>query len=233
MGDIIKYGKGVKKYLGFAMDVLKYVKKYKEWQDMNEYDKTFYCAEAILDYVEKTNPFAALVKPYVDVGKSMIYKALQYGEAYNAGYEAQDLYEKKVEFKIKVQTNRLVDFNFDWFGTSQIQEVKVMVSNRQPHEVDTIYFEPEGVWDGVMLRQTRYIGKNPESGGGNLDFGVPIKRMWMEIKWLNGRTSKVPLVGKNDEPGVSYDPLHRRYTVHFKSGTTKYEHIADIIHLKN
>ena len=234
--DIIKYGKGVKKYLGKAMSVLKYIKEYKKWEQLNTYERTFYCLDAILDAYEKSNPFAVLVKPYVEVGKSMIAKALEYGEAYNAGYEAQDLYEDRIEFKIKVQTNMLVDFNFAWLGTSAIREVKVMAANRDEWDktmVDTIYFEPEGVWDGVMLKRIKYVGTDPSTGGGNLEFGKPLQRLWMEIKWKNGRTSKIPLVGKNQEIGVNYSTLDRRYTVHFKSETTKYHNIADIIHLTN
>ena len=71
------------------------------------------------------------------------------------------------------------------------------------------------------------------TGGGNLEFGKPLQRLWMEIKWKNGRTSKIPLVGKNEEIGVNYSSLDRRYTVHFKSGSTKYKNIADIIQLTN
>lgn len=236
LNDILKYGKGVQQYLSKAMSVLKYVKKYKEWEQLNTYERSFYCLEAILNAYEKTNPFAKLVKPYVEVGRSMIAKALEYGEAYNAGYEAQDLYEGKIKFKIKVQTNLLVDFNFAYHGTSAIREVKVMAANRDDWDktmVDTIYFEPEGVWDGVELRQTRYAGIDPSRGTGNLEFGKPLQRLWMEIKWKNGRTSKIPLVGKNEEIGVNYSPLDHRYTVHFKSETTKYKNIADIIQLTN
>ncbi|MBR4829278.1 MAG: hypothetical protein IKZ92_05705 [Muribaculaceae bacterium] len=236
VSDILKYDKGVQQYLSKAMSVLKYVNKYKEWEQLNTYERSFYCLEAILNAYEKTNPFAKLVKPYVEVGRSMIAKALEYGEVYNAGYEAQDLYEGKIKFKIKVQTNLLVDFNFAYHGTSAIREVKVMAANRDEWDktmVDTIYFEPEGVWDGVMLRQTRYSGIDPMTGGGNLEFGKPLQRLWMEIKWKNGRTSKIPLVGKNEEVGVNYSSLDRRYTVHFKSGSTKYKNIADIIQLTN
>lgn len=232
--DIIKYGKGVKEYLGKAMTVLKYVKQYKEWKELNEYDKTFYCAEAILDFAEKKNPFFKLVKPYVEVGKSMIAKAFEYGEIYNSFREAQDLYEDKVDFYIMVQTNSLVDFNFAWHGTSQIREVKVMAANRDDWDntmVDTIYFEPVGVFNAVKLKQTKYVGKNPSTGYGNLEESKPLQRLWMEIKWKNGRTSKVPLVGKNDEPGVSY--YLGTYIVHFRSGSYKYENIADIIHLSS
>ena len=216
------------------MSVLKYIKEYKEWKDMNEYDKTFYCAEAILDFAEKKNPFFKLVKPYVEVGKSMIAKAFEYGEIYNSFREAQDLYEGKVNFYIMVQTNSLVDFNFAWHGTSAIREVKVMAANRDDWDntmVDTIYFEPEGVFNAIKLKQTKYVGTNPSTGNGHLEENKPLQRLWMEIKWKNGRTSKIPLVGKNDEPGVSY--YLGTYIVHFTSGSYKYENIADIIHLSN
>ena len=143
---------------------------------------------------------------------------------------------------IKVQTNILVYFNFGGFpgnGTSQIREVKVMLSNREPNQVDTIYFEPVGVWNGVMLKQTRYVGNDPwtDRGGNNIDGGNPLKRMWMEIKWKNGRTSKVPLVTDKSISGVEYEqhspPTPCKYTITFKSGTYKYENIADIIELKH
>jgi hypothetical protein len=85
-----------------------------------------------------------------------------------------------------------------------------------------------------MLRQTRYSGVNPSTGRGNIEENKPLQRIWMEIKWKNGRTSRIPLLGKNEEEGVNYTSLpNKRYTVHFHSGTTKYENIADVIHLTN
>ena len=252
--DIIKGGKFVKKYLGNAMKVLKEIK---EVDEMSEYDRTFYCIDKVLDLVDKVNPFASVVKSYVDVSKIAVQKALQWGAEYYGGFQAGNLYDnipsgndsqeynKNVNFKIKVQTNRLVYFNFspDPFiggnGTSAIREVKVMLSNRSINEVDTIYFEPVGVWNGVMLKQTRYVGNDPwtDRGNNNIDGGYPLKRMWMEIKWKNGRTSKVPLVTDGSIDGVEYEqhssPFPCEYTITFKSKTWSYDNIADIIELKH
>lgn len=248
--DIIKGSKFINEYLGTAMKVLKYIREYKNWDNLSTYDKHFYCIDAILNYTAQWNPFSEVLKTYADVGEAMIRKALEYGETYYGAYAGQYLYEnipsaaesgkfeynKYVDFKIEVQTNRLVYFNFDWNGTYQIKDVKVMISNRDADKVDIIYFEPIGVWDGVMLKQTRYSGINPSTGGGNIEFGFPLKRMWMEIEWRNGRKSKVPLITDHSSNGVDFviSPNRPyRYIIKFKSGTTRYENIADIIELKN
>ena len=249
--DIIKQGKDVKKYLGNTM---KFLNEVKQFDNESEYDRSFHCIDLILNYVGKTNPFADIVKTYVDVARIVINKAFEWGAEYYGGFMAGNLYDnipsandhqqynKNVDFMIKVQTNILVYFNFGGFpgnGTSQIREVKVMLSNREPNQVDTIYFEPVGVWNGVMLKQTRYVGNDPwtDRGGNNIDGGNPLKRMWMEIKWKNGRTSKVPLVTDKSISGVEYEqhspPTPCKYTITFKSGTYKYENIADIIELKH
>ena len=220
---------------------------------MSKYDRHFYCAEAILKYTEKSNPFSKILKTYLDVGEAMIRKALEYGEEYYGHYESSLLYEnipsanehdtfeynKYVNFKIQVQTNRLVYYNFAkpllGNGTYQIQEVKVMLSNRSVNEVDTIYFQPIGVWNGVYLKQTKYVGRDPMTGSGNIDFGYPLKRFWMEIKWRNGRISKVPLLNRTGN-GVEFVVSPNKpyeYIIKFKSGTTRYENIADIIELKD
>ena len=227
--DITSASKFINDYLGKAMGVVKAIKAYKDWDHMSTYDRHFYCAEAILKYTEKSNPFSEVLKVYVDVAEAFIRKALEYGEEYYGWYESQLLYEnipnekerdkfeynKYVDFKIMVQTNKLVYFNFGGFpfgkGTSQIKEVKVMLSNRDVDQVDVIYFQPIGVWDGVMLKQIKYDGLDPlktEGQQGNIQAGEKLKRLWMEIKWKNGRTTKIPLLN------------------------TKYENIADIIELR-
>ena len=251
--DIIKGSRYINDYLGKAMKVLKAIRTYKEWDSMSKYDRHFYCAEAILKYTEKSNPFSKILKTYLDVGEAMIRKALEYGEEYYGHYESSLLYEnipsanehdtfeynKYVNFKIQVQTNRLVYYNFAkpllGNGTYQIQEVKVMLSNRSVNEVDTIYFQPIGVWNGVYLKQTKYVGRDPMTGSGNIDFGYPLKRFWMEIKWRNGRISKVPLLNRTGN-GVEFVVSPNKpyeYIIKFKSGTTRYENIADIIELKD
>lgn len=246
--DITAGSKFINDYLGKTMKVVKAIETYKDWKNMTTYEKHFYCAEAILNNFDKSSPFTKILKTYLDVSRAYINKALEYGETYYGQFESVYLYEnipsekekfdynKFVDFKIEVQTNRLVDFNFNLHGTSAIREVKVMLSNRTENEVDTIYFQPIPVWDGVMLKQTKYIGNDPMSGGGNIDVGFPLKRLWMEIKWKNGRISKVPLLNrKNRTSGVELviSPTQPyKYVIRFKSGTTRYENLADIIELK-
>ena len=255
--NVFVASKFIDNYLGKAMKMLKYVNDYKDWQNMNTYDRHFYCARAIIKFGEKTNPLCKILNTYLDVAEAYINKALEYGEEYYGRYEAGFLYEnipsaeesnkfdynKYIDFKIEVQTNKLVNFNFDPFllgnGTRAIKEVKVMLSNRSEKEVDTIYFQPIGVWDGVMLKQTKYVGMDPYKTNlpqGNIEGGWKLKRLWMEIKWKNGRTSKVPLLNRENKTNgvelVISPTKPYQYIVRFKSGTTKYDHLADIIELK-
>lgn len=248
VNDILKYGKDINKYLGKAMKLLK---EAKELDSESEYDRTFHCAQLILNFAEHDNPFVSIVKTYVDVAQIVISKALEWGAEWYGGFQAGNLYNnipsagdsqeynKHVNFKIKVQTDKFAYFNFALWGTSAIREVKVMLSNRRINEVDTIYFEPVGVWNGVMLKQTRYVGEDPwtDRGNNNIDGGYPLKRIWMEIKWKNGRTSKVPLVTDKSISGVEYEqhspPFPCEYTITFKSKTWSYDNMADIIELKH
>lgn len=255
--NVFVASKFINNYLGKAMKMLKYVNDYKDWQNMNTYDRHFYCARAIIKYGEKTNPLCKILNTYLDVAEAYINKALEYGEEYYGRYEAGFLYEnipsaeesnkfdynKYIDFKIEVQTNKLVNFNFDPFllgnGTRAIKEVKVMLSNRSEKEVDTIYFQPIGVLDGVMLKQTKYVGMDPYKTTlpqGNIEGGWKLKRLWMEIKWKNGRTSKIPLLNRENKTNgvelVISPTKPYQYIVRFKSGTTKYDHLADIIELK-
>ena len=144
-------------------------------------------------------------------------------------------YNRHVDFKIKVRTNRLVYFNFAHFGTHPIREVVVKAQNNSSDAdaVATIHFDLVPVWDGVMLRQTSM--DNGTVDYKILDEGTPIGRMWMEIKWKNGRTTKVPL--RDDIDGVDFDGTSiiqntKQYTVYLQSGTTKFDNMADIIEVK-
>ena len=253
--DLTAGSKFINEYLGKAMKILKYVNNFKEWDNLNYYDKHFYILDAIFKFTEKSNPYSKILKTYADVGQSMIRKALEYGEEYYGSFAGQYLYEnipsaeesskfeynKYVDFKIEVQTNLLVYYNFSGGlvgnGTYQIKDVKVMLSNRDDvNMVDTIHFEPIGVWNGVMLKQTRYSGIDPSTGRGNIEFGQKLKRMWMEIVWRNGRKSKIPLLTDGSSNGVDFVISNRnpyRYIVRLKSGTTRYENIADVIELKD
>lgn len=251
--EIFNGSKVVSEYLGDAMKYLKYIRKYREWEKEDDYDKFFDFAEGFLDYIDKypTSPFASVMKTYVKVARSFVNKAREYGDVYYSYYAASYLlenipkdsdkdtykYNRHIDFKIKVRTNRLVFFNFDMYGTAPIRDVVVKVHNRpsDPDAVATIYFDLVPVWDGVMLKQRYFDNGSSASGQGHLDEGYPIDRMWMEIKWKNGRTTKIPL--RNDIDGVEFESASilqntKQWTVYLQSGTTKFNNMADILEVK-
>lgn len=252
--DIFKYSKGVEEYLGGAMQVLKYIRDYRQWDNMNECEKYFNCADAILEAADRyTNtPICKMLKVYTKVGKSLIQKALEYAATYYDNYAASFLkenapsandnpkndYNRHVDFKIKVRANYWMDFfgheyfNFEKNGTSPIRDVVVKVHNipGYPKSVATILFDLIPVSDGVMLKQTSMLNEDV------LDDQKPIDQMWMEIKWKNGRKTVVPL--RADIDGVDFvgagESISRTslYTVYLQSGTTKFDNMADDIEIK-
>ncbi len=248
--DIIKYSGGAKEYLSEALKFVNYIRTFKSWEQMNEYDKFFNCADAIVEFAGRYDKtMGSILRTYSKVGKAFIQKALQYGAAYYNVTEADLLlenipsekdrprydYNRHVDFKIKVQTNKFVYFNFDHFGTEPILEVVVKAHNKvgSPNEVATFFFDLEPEWDGVMLRQISM--DNGPIDKPYLSPSAPIDRMWMEIKWKNGRITKVPL--RNDLNCVQFEgnPLGEntsQYTVYLKSNTTKFKNMADEIEIK-
>lgn len=251
--DIFKYSKGVDDYLSKAMKVLKYIRDYRAWERMDDYERFFYCADAILDAADRytDTPICSMLKVYTKIGRSLIQKALEYGETYYDNYAASFLkenapskndkpkmdYNRHVDYKIMVRANYWMDFlgyeyfNFEKNGTSPIREVVVKAHNipTSPNTVATFFFDLVPVSDGVMLKQTGMDNENA------LDDQKPIDRMWMEIKWKNGRITKVPL--RDDIDGVTFKgatlgQLTNLYTVYLQSGTTKFDNMADDIEIK-
>ena len=250
--DIFKYSKGVEDYLGGAMKVLKYIRDYREWESMDDYERYFYCADAILDVTDRyTNtPLCKMFKTYIKVGKSLIQKALEYGATLYDNYAGSMLkdnaalpgehydYNRNIDFKIMVRTNSKMNlfsdryFNFEENGTSPIREVVVKAHNipGRPGSIATFYFDPVPVSDGVMLKQ---MGSCDDES--MLDENRLIDRMWMEIKWKNGRTTKIPL--RDDIDGVVFKQatagqLTHLYTVYLQSETTTFDNMADNIEIK-
>ncbi len=75
-----------------------------------------------------------------------------------------------------------------------------------------------------MLKQTSLLGYD------NLEEDYPIDHMWMEIKWKNGRITKIPL--REDIDGVEFgssphNGTAKLYTVYLRSETTTFENMAD------
>lgn len=250
VNDIFKYSKGVEDYFEKAMKCLKYIKRYRTWEKMNDYDKFFYAADAILDVADRytDTPICEMLKVYSKVGRSLAQKAHELGEEYYENYAPSKLkanvdtenkfaYNVSVDFKIMVipdcwyNIGSFLYFNFEKNGTEPIREVVVKVHNHPSfeNEVATLLFDLVPVSDGVMLKQTSIQDANA------LEDGYPINRMWMEIKWKNGRTTKVPLRADVDGVELGNSPHNatvNQYTVHLHSATSKFKNMADEIEIK-
>ena len=252
--DIFKYSKGVDDYLGTAMEVLKFIRDYRQWDKMNECEKYFSCADAILDVADRytKTPICKMLKAYTKVGKSLIQKALEYGATYYDNYAASFLkenapsandnpkndYNRHIDFKIMVRADSWKNFfsnqyfDFKKNGTSPIRDVVVKAHNipGYPKSVATMLFDLIPVSDGVMLKQTGMVNES------QLDDQKPIDQMWMEIKWKNGRKTVVPL--RADIDGVDFvgaaESISRTslYTVYLQSGVTEFDNMADDIIIK-
>ena len=247
--EIFKYSKGVDDYLGGALQCLKYIKNYRNWEQMNEYDRFFYCADAIIEAASRYNStLGSVLNTYSKITKSFIQKALELDAAYYENYEVSLLklnalsgnqknhYNSNVDFKIMVRANYWLDFfgyeyfNFEENDTKPIREVVLRVHNSPTHDNEAIIlFNLIPVSDGVMLKQTSIIDED------NMEDGKPIDRMCLEIKWKNGRITKIPL--RADIDGVElgknpHDHRVRQYTVYLRSGTTTFDNMADDIEVK-
>lgn len=247
--EIFKYSKGVDEYLGGALKCLKYIRDYRNWERMNEYDRFFYCADAIIEAASRYNStLGSVLNTYSKVTKSFIQKALELDAAYYENYEVSLLklnafsgsqknhYNSNVDFKIMVRANYWLDFfgyeyfNFEENDTKPIREVVLRVHNSPTHDNEAvILFNLIPVSDGVMLKQTSIIDED------NMEDGKPIDRMCLEIKWKNGRITKIPL--RADIDGVElgknpHDHRVRQYTVYLRSGVTTFDNMADDIEVK-
>ncbi len=84
-------------------------------------------------------------------------------------------------------------------------------------------FTPVLTDDGEVILKGYVNGQNKNDA-----FGRMPKQFWMEVKWPNGRISKVPLMLKNI---VSYDLDHKTITVSFRSGVDTAWNMDDIIYI--
>lgn len=263
VNSILKDSRAVSKYLGGAMKVLKGLNNFtdgiQDYRKKTEYEKVFYVAKEIYKWsgVKEVKPFGDILATYLDVTESFANAALSLGQQYYDYSSAALMYENRPdpEDKEDYPYNRHIDFKIkvDYGGTlgkfmsfdgeevaREIQDVKVYVANRPnaPDQVAMTVFEPVAVSDGVMLRQTSFDNGAP-IGNGNLDIGVPFHRMWMTIKWRNGRVSTVPLLDKGsikfDQPNFFFGRKTYQYTVTFqsKAGWSYPQNMADILQLKD
>ena len=124
-------------------------------------------------------------------------------------------------------------FDFtDVEAQKQILETKIILSDQKNDKVyDVIHCSQSFDKSGFYLIPDVY-----ENNGGILDgINTPLQKLWMVIRWKNGRTSIIPLKDECDgvkREGVKFSLSDGpQYTVMFDSDSKKPERTADIIYL--
>lgn len=211
------------------------------------YDKFFSCAHQLFYLSSKyaTNGYLGAIctefGTMFDVGDSFAQAAMQLGENYYALYEPNlwnenDTYGKynaHIDFKIKIKKGwGHLDFS-DSDLSQAIDYAKIHLTTNSSVKEYELSMKPVGVDDGIMLKQTDMYPNDP------IDGGYHVERMWMEIKWANGRLSLIPLM-KNNKFGVKYVPSTDNkplgtymYTVNFKTKSDELKHIADELEIND
>lgn len=252
IASTVRDSKNILDVFHYVQQVMDYAKAYNEWQGMDDTERMIYFSERVLDFAASHgDPFVKILKTYLDVTRITIENAKKLGAAWHSSMDADwfssdnQLFESErtgsmkhnrhLDFRIRVKKEdtfwRLFDSYFDAEAVKkQIYDVTVTAKNKMGGRGDfkaEATFTPVVDGDYVYLRQT---GIN-----GALSEGDAIEDMWMNIRWKNGRTTRVPLRhGKEIKGnGVKYDAISKpwRYTVTFQSGTSKDENMADIIQI--
>jgi hypothetical protein len=252
IASTVRDSKNILDVFHYVQQAMDYAKAYNEWQGMDDTERMIYFSERVLDFAASHgDPFVKILKTYLDVTRITIENAKKLGAAWHSSMDADwfssdnQLFESErtgsmkhnrhLDFRIRVKKEdtfwRLFDSYFDAEAVKkQIYDVTVTAKNKMGGRGDfkaEATFTPVVDGDYVYLRQT---GIN-----GALSEGDAIEDMWMNIRWKNGRTTRVPLRhGKEIKGnGVKYDAISKpwRYTVTFQSGTSKDENMADIIQI--
>ena len=217
-------------YLKKAKKCIDEVKKYNQWQDMNDLERAGAIADKILNLSEKTFPFAKVLKSYLDVTKVTIRNINKLGRKWDDNHAYMTFRDDGIKFDIRVKKKGWLSSTFDAETVKErilTVEIKAIghIQGNDPL-VCTSTYTPV-VQDGkVYLNRVKADGPQPEAGG-----IVPIEEMWMTIWWSNGRVSYVPIRNSDEMEGngIKYERNH--YTVTFQSKTNKEEYMADIINL--
>ncbi len=197
-------------------------------------------------------PFAKVLQNYMDIAEHTVNYALdnenykyQFEEAWLLQNNKQDGVDYSYHYKNKLNVNFFVQIQTPYFSDwsssfehmsffdftkeeaqRQIMDVKIILSNNksEAYKYDVIYCKPIFTDTGFYLETGEYV-----SGGGIGNIGDPLTRLWMEIKWRNGRTTLIPL---KTSKGVTLTTVGGPcYNVIFESDSTNPERMADVIYL--
>lgn len=251
MAESAKDLKSAKKYIKYVKDFFELWDAYTERNNLSEQtDRVTLALELMKMTAEETvlrnNPFAKLLDTYFDVGSTMA-KAIQetIGKTYFDAFVVDNLKNNqrpltytdptncnnKIDFAIKVRKNNWNKAFFDFDGpemTKCFQRIVIHASSYETgDQVAHFEYTPIANDKEVVLKQIKYQGGDDHWG--DLVDGFPLKRLWMEVHWSNGRVSLYPL----NQLKVETMSVPYKVTLILQSGSSSLDHIADIIAIPN
>ena len=237
----------------------------REYQQMDPHTQYFYKARTFINVASEAvtmissdfAPFARILKTYMDIAEKTVDYALD-NEKYKYQHEeswllvnnkqvgSDYLYKYKndlnVNFRVEVRKPfHLLGLNvgnisyFDFTDVEvqkQILETKIILSDQKNDRIyDVIHCSQSFDKSGFYFIPDVY-----ENNGGILDgINTPLQKLWMVIRWKNGRTSIIPLKDECDgvkREGVKFTTDNGpHYTVIFDSDSNKPDRMADVLYL--
>lgn len=227
---IVKECGSIKTLWGYVTKTIDAVDKFsKDIASKNDYEKAIYLSQKIINLVDGSNTFSPILMKYLDITQKTIDNVLALGWAYNEPLLPLDMYNNKLKIKI------IINDEDGWARScgGLIDYVLVKGFNKDEKDVVEARFENKaGNLLDMMAKASVFVQKDTDDRS-KLDESTSFKQLWAEIYWRNGRVSCVPLteIGK----GVSYEHAEENnsiFTITFDSDSDEYEHLADVIHLK-
>lgn len=228
--DLRKEYKDIKPILKSVTDFYDNIKDVTSFQSKDPFEKFLFFSKKIFQTYGKLSgdPFAKLYIMYLDVADRAVDKIMEIQKNVINAQIDNIFYNDEITFKIKViRENSLWFRRNSYFSASEIagriQDVLIFYETATGVPITAMYTVGENQkGDELVLRRTRIDGvrNNDIAGEG-------IKRFWMEITWLNGRVSRIPLYEEFAEWKRSGETV-KGITVTLKSSTTPMDNRIEI-----
>ena len=249
IADLVRKTKSAKKYLGYVKEFLGYWDTFVNIYHLNdETDNVTLCLQLMKMTAEKAmqgNPFAQLLDTYFDVGGAMASTILnKFGQTYfesffpdylkenvNSNYTDPDHCNNFINFAIKIQKSNLFRsyFDFDTPESTAVFKRIILHASQQTTENKVALFEFTPIANGKEVILKQIDRPDFKASWDNLDSDIQMRRLWLEVQWSNGRISKYPL---NLVDVVKFANPYKM-TLTLQSGSSSFDHIADVIAIPN
>lgn len=217
------------------------------WTSNNELEVAAYVAEKILSLSDDVFPLAPVLKSYLDITEKTVYNVLSLIDKWETDYEYEDFIQDNYTFKIDIKrkwtwrdiysTDPLMDlwlYPYDVKGSIDYVVIDCTAETHTGAKIASkAYYKPQvkESLDGWIPRYC-YLERYDFDGQNDINVGMnSIRDMRMTIYWKNGRVTHVPICNSSHMQGNAVEYQSRTYTIHFQSGTSDGNHLADIIHL--